>query len=176
MAILTSYWGSDGIFILFCVIFGFYWYSMRNFNYWQNRGVKTASPIAIFGNFATIIFAKKLTVKLLQEIYEMGRSEPYIGFYALDMPYLMIRDPELIKSVLIKDFNNFPDRINKCHRSDVVGNMNLFLVKSPEWRYIRQKLSPVFTTGRLKKMFELMLDVDKDLDTCLKSLKLEGPI
>ena len=176
MALLTQYWGLDGLLILFSTFVGIYLYFNRNFNYWKKHGVKEVSPTAFFGNMAPCILAKKALINFFQEVYKAGENEQYIGYYVLDTPHLLIRDPELIKCILIKDFNVFSDRNAMSQKTDIVGKMNLFVVKNPEWRYIRQKLSPIFTTGRLKKMFELMLEIDKDFDVYLDSLKLEGNI
>lgn len=174
MALLTQYWGLDGILLLFSAIIGIYLYFTRNFNYWKKRGVKEVKPTAFFGNFGPCLLAQKSIMDVYDGMYKIGVNEPYIGYYVLDKPHLLLRDPELIKHVLIKDFNYFSNRNATSVPSDIIGNMNLFVVKNPEWKYIRQKLSPIFTSGRLKKMFELMLTIEKDFGVYLESLKLEG--
>ncbi|XP_055684384.1 cytochrome P450 6g1-like [Lutzomyia longipalpis] len=47
---------------------------------------------------------------------------------------------------------------------DTIGKDNLFAVKSVRWKAIRSKLSPVFTTGKLKNFFLLMLNVTQTLE------------
>ncbi|NP_001165997.1 cytochrome P450 6AQ8 [Nasonia vitripennis] len=174
MALLTHHWGLDGLILLSSLLVGIYLYFTRNFKYWQKRGIKQVPPTALFGNIGAPLLGQKPFIKLLSDMYKAGEDEPYIGYYVLDKPFLLLRDPELIKYVLIKDFNNFPNRVAASRKTDVVGSMNLFVVNNPEWKYIRQKLSPIFTSGRLKKMFDLILEVDKDLDVHMNSLKLEG--
>lgn len=68
----------------------------------------------------------------------------------------MIRDPNIIKHVLLKDFNIFADRHTSTSRSDTLGTQNLFLLHGNSWKYLRVKLSPTFTSGRMKKMFPLV--------------------
>lgn len=169
---LTPYWGLDGVLVLFSGLICIYLYLARNFKYWNKLGVKQVSPTSILGNFGPIILAQKPLIDIVQEIYNAGEDEQYIGYYVLDKPHLMIRDPELIKCVLIKDFNHFPNR--NATSSSTVGKMNIFVTNNPDWKYIRQKLSPIFTAGRLKKMFDLMLEIEKDLDIYMESLQLEG--
>ena len=176
MAILTQYWGLDGLLLIFFGLIGAYLYLVRNFKYWKKRGVKEAPPSAIFGNFGECFLGKKPLVNVLQDLYECGEDEPYLGFYVVDRPYLLLRDPELIKHVLIKDFSNFTGRVSDSHKTDTVGKLNLFVLRNPHWKYVRQKLSPIFTSGRLKKMFELMLEIEKDLDVHLKSVTKEGKL
>lgn len=174
MALITPFWGLDGVVVLFGGFICVYLYFTRNFKYWKKLGVKEVPPTSFLGNFSPTIFARKPLIVILQEIYDAGREERYIGYHVIDKPHLMIRDTELIKHVLIKDFNFFQNR--NASSSDIVGSKNLFVVNNPDWKYIRQKLSPIFTTGRLKKMFELMLEIGKDLDAYMESLNLEGKI
>lgn len=174
MTLVTPYWGLNGILVLCCGFICIYFYLTRNFKYWKKYGVREVTPTSILGNFSPSIFAQKPLLDVLQEIYNAGEDEPYIGYHVLDKPHLMIRDPELIKCVLIKDFNHFPNRNSSSAKSDIIGRMNILMVNNPDWKYIRQKLSPIFSTGRLKKMFAMMLEIDKDLDAFMKSLKLEG--
>lgn len=54
---------------------------------------------------------------------------------------------------------------------DRLGCNNLFFLRNPTWKMLRIKLSPFFSSGKLKKMFELMLQCGNNLDTYLESLK-----
>lgn len=50
-------------------------------------------------------------VERQQEIYEAFKKRDKIaGFYSLLKPTLMILDLNLLKNIMIKDFNNFTDR------------------------------------------------------------------
>lgn len=46
----------------------------------------------------------------LLNIYNSYKDERYIGIFFRSKPILVIRDPELIKDILIKDFSSFPQR------------------------------------------------------------------
>ncbi|XP_014476945.1 PREDICTED: cytochrome P450 6k1-like isoform X2 [Dinoponera quadriceps] len=48
-----------------------------------------------------------------------------------------------------------------------------FAKYNPAWKVLRSKLTPLFTSGKLKKMFDLMLNSASKLDTYLESLGLE---
>jgi len=68
----------------------------------------------------------------------------------------VLRDPDLIKTILVKDFNTFYERnVRSNHKTDPLSQ-NLFLLKGPAWRLLRVKLSPIFTSFRLKQMFSLV--------------------
>lgn len=51
----------------------------------------------------------------------------YIGIYQFLSPTLLIRDPDLIKTIAVKEFNVFPDhRAFTTEETDPLGSKNLF--------------------------------------------------
>lgn len=176
MALITAHWGMDGIIVLTTLVIAAYFYMTRKFNYWKKRGVleMPCAPTPFLGNFMDCMFLRKSPGYFLKDLYDQGEGTPCVGFYILDKPSLLIRDQELVKNVLIKDFNYFADRYGSPDTSDRLGYANLFSIKNPVWKILRTKLSPIFTSGKLKKMFELMLECANNLDTYLESMKLEG--
>ncbi|XP_046617580.1 cytochrome P450 6k1-like [Neodiprion virginianus] len=174
MALLTWYWGLDGILILLSLIFSAYLYMTRNFKYWEKQGVFELQPTAFIGNFKDCLLFRRSAGEFLKDLYDKGKGLKYLGFYIFDKPALLIRDPVIIKNVLIKDFNYFSDRFVAASDTDTLGTANLFSIKNPHWRILRNKLTPVFSSGKLKKMFYLMAAVAEDLDTHLETLNLHG--
>ncbi|XP_036147957.1 cytochrome P450 6k1 [Monomorium pharaonis] len=174
MALITNYWSLDGIIILTILFIIVYLYMTRNFKYWEKRGVLQIKPTPFVGNFMECLLLKKAPSYYLKELYDQAKSEAYLGFYIFDKPFLLLRDSEIIKSVMIKDFNTFFDRYASADPNDRIGYANLFGIKNPAWKIVRTKLTPFFTSGRLKKMFGLMLECGKHLDEYLNSLKLDG--
>jgi len=47
----------------------------------------------------------------LKQIYEEHSDKPYVGIFSFDKPILLIRDAELVKNILVKDFQYFIDRV-----------------------------------------------------------------
>lgn len=78
-------------------------------------------------------------------------------------PVLMINDPELIRQVLIKDFNKFRDR--GLYHNETVDPLtsNLFFLPGEKWRKLRAKLTPTFTSKKLKEMFLLLKETSDHL-------------
>ncbi|XP_011689075.1 PREDICTED: cytochrome P450 6k1-like [Wasmannia auropunctata] len=173
MALITAYWGLDGIIILMTLMITVYLYMTRKFKYWKKRGILEIAPTPFFGNFKECLFLRKAPAYFLKELYEETK-EPYMGFYVLDKPFLLVRDRELVKNILVKDFSNFADRYTMADPNDRIGYANLFFMKNPTWKTIRTKLTPFFTSGKMKKMFDLMTVCVKNLDEYIDSLQLEG--
>ncbi|KYQ49812.1 Cytochrome P450 6k1 [Trachymyrmex zeteki] len=172
MTLITDCWGLDGIIILTILIITAYLYMTRNFKYWKKRGVLEITPTPFVGNFMECLLLKKASAYFLKELYDRAKGEPYIGFYILDKPILLIRDREIIKNILIKDFNIFCDRYATGDPKDRIGYASLFFINNPAWKIVRTKITPFFTSGKLKKMFGLMLECGNHLDEYLDSLKL----
>lgn len=128
--------------------------------YWSRRGVKTPPIHLLFGNMKDTVTFKKPPGVVLQEIYQSAEpDDPYIGFYIFQKPALMLRDINLIKQILIKDFDVFPDRVfGGSNEKDSVGLVNLLTINQPKWKYLRSKMTPILTGHKLKKMVPLMFE------------------
>lgn len=60
-----------------------------------------------------------------------------------------MRDPQLIKTVLLKEFNSFHDNdIATDEVSDPVLAKNPFTLKGEKWKSVRNEMSPVFTSKK----------------------------
>lgn len=175
MALITAYWGLDGIIVLTILMIIAYLYMTRKFKYWKKRGITEIFPPTPFlGNFTKCLLLRKPPAYFLKELYEQAKGLPYIGFYIFDKPFLLICNRELIKNVLVKDFNIFSDRYNNADPGDRFGGNNLFFLRNPTWKLVRMKLTPFFSSGKLKKMFELMLHCGDNLDEHIESNMKEG--
>ena len=97
----------EWLFLGFILLMGIYWYYKHIFNFWKRKGVKYVDPVIPFGNWQNLLFLKQSFADFLREIYNVFPDEPYVGLYELTTPALLVRDPELIKQILIKDFSSF---------------------------------------------------------------------
>ncbi|GBP59924.1 Cytochrome P450 6a2 [Eumeta japonica] len=71
----------------------------------------------------------------------------------------IIRDPELVKAVLVSDFMYFYKRGLNPHETVIEPMLkNLFFAHGNLWRLLRQRMTPAFTTGKLKAMFPLIVE------------------
>lgn len=77
--------------------------------HWERRGIKYIQPTFPFGNFGKSFMQKISNAEEMTEIYRKTK-EPFIGTFGLFRPILFLRDPDLIRSVLIKDFQYFVNR------------------------------------------------------------------
>ncbi|XP_040003378.1 cytochrome P450 3A40-like isoform X2 [Xiphias gladius] len=77
------------------------------------------------------------------------------GIFDGRQPVLCITDPAMIKTVLIKEcYSLFTNRRNFRVNGPLYDAVSI--AEDDQWRRIRSVLSPSFTSGRLKEMFDLM--------------------
>nr|DBA26469.1 TPA: hypothetical protein GDO54_010723 [Pyxicephalus adspersus] len=77
-------------------------------------------------------------------------------------PVLAILDPVLIKIILVKECHtNFTNRRNFGLNGPFESVLTF--VEDDQWKRIRTVLSPTFTSGRLKEMFQIMKDYSNTL-------------
>lgn len=82
----------------------------------------------------------------------------FSGFYLGRRASLVILDPDIIKCVMIKDFNHFTDRQSMRFRASEYITEMLINLKGSKWKRMRGLLTPAFTSGKLRTM-EHLVDV-----------------
>lgn len=87
-----------------------YLYFTRHFNYWKKRNVPGPKPVPLFGNLMESALRKKNIGIVFKELYENFPNEKVVGIYRMTTPCLLIRDLDVIKNIMIKDFDVFVDR------------------------------------------------------------------
>jgi cytochrome P450 family 9 len=80
----------------------------------------------------------------------------------------LLRDPELLKQIGIKDFDHFMDRKPLLNpKSDpLVGNM-MSMMSGGKWKDMRAALSPAFTGSKMRQMFEYVSKCGADMGKTL---------
>jgi len=161
--------------LLSAIFIALYLYFSRNFKFWHKLGIPYVKPTPFVGNFKECAFQKVNIGKHLQQIYEQHSDKPYIGIFSFDKPFLLVRDLELVKNILVKDFQNFIDHVFSLdEKLDPLGYKGLFSMKGQRWRHWRTNLSPAFTSGKMKMMFYLVDTCGKELADCLDKASAYG--
>ncbi|XP_019885509.2 cytochrome P450 6k1 [Camponotus floridanus] len=144
-----------GIFIVVLIIVYTY-YKYVLFNYWRKRGIFYIEPVVPTGNIGDIVTKKKTIGEFLHDVYLKYKEHRVVGIYTFFKPNLIITDPDLIQMVLTKKFKNFHDRGVFCNEKIDVLSGHLFALSGKKWRNLRVKLTPTFTSGKIKQMFAIM--------------------
>ncbi|KAJ8667185.1 hypothetical protein QAD02_008847 [Eretmocerus hayati] len=148
-----------------------HYYLTKNFDFWRRKNVVGPKPLPFFGNFKDNLFGKVHIALLFEKFCRQFKDAGLIGLFGLNgKPSLIVRDPDLLKDVLIKDFHVFQDRGLYVDAKVDPLNQNLLNLEHERWRPLRNKLSPVFTSGKLKEMFYLIVDCARHFEDYVNTL------
>jgi cytochrome P450 family 6 len=176
MALLLE-WSTLILTIFSFVCVGFYFYLTRNFNFWKKLGVPYVKPLLLLGNLKECDFLKVTIAEYLKRLYDEYGDKRYVGIFSFDKPSLLVRDPELVKNILVKDSKFFADHIMSVdEKLDPVFGKGLFVLKGQRWREVRVNLTPVFTSGKMKNMFYLVNLCCNDLSDLLDRETADGKL
>ena len=147
----------------------------------QAKGIPCLEPSFPFGNFDGV-GTKIHIVERHRRFMRLSRKIKIAGNYSLLKRLLVLLDLDLIKNVCIRDFDSFMDRgVYYNEVSDPAPALFVRIVKllrcswsinliplrfgleGAEWRYIRNKMSPTFTSGKIKHMYHTIVDINKEL-------------
>ena len=110
-------------------------------------------------------FAGKMSfIRVTSAIYEKQKDKKMVGLHGmlgLDRSIILI-DLDLIKQIFVKDFDYFTNK-EKMDFGNKYINSALFALEGETWRRARHASTPVFTSGKLRKMSRLMKKVAHDL-------------
>lgn len=139
---------------LLCVIILLIFIKVKHsHDYWNARGVNGPKPLLFIGNMAAVLNRKCSFITYIIQGCKKYAQEKVIGIYVGLNPILIVNDPKLIESILVTDFQSFTNR-----GASVLGYMtgpltrNLFFIDGTDWKILRTKLNPAFTSACLKKM------------------------
>ncbi|KAL0110546.1 hypothetical protein PUN28_013858 [Cardiocondyla obscurior] len=139
---------------------GIYYFLFKNLNYFKKHEIPYIQPVPGLGNMGPSFIPK------------------YVGIYNMLQPVVLIRDPELIKSVMLKHFDIFPERNSFVvdEKVEPLFGKNLFSLHGEKWRQVRSMLSPAFTSSKMKTMFKLMSDYGAVFTSYLVNLPPEEKV
>lgn len=145
------------------------------FQYWQRRGIPTLDPSFPLGNFGPAVLQRLSIGEVAQNLYNKS-TERFFGVYAITKPILMLRDPDLIRGILIKDFAHFVDRgIFVDEKTDPMS-VSLATMSGNTWKNMRAKLSPMFSSGKLKAMFSTIMDCGVSLQKYMQNAAINEEV
>ncbi|XP_068966573.1 cytochrome P450 6k1-like isoform X2 [Bombus flavifrons] len=149
-------------FLLLGLLLGIvYCFFTSSFDFWKNRGVPFRKPIVLFGNFASLLLFQKSLPEGIKDMYEWFKDERYFGAFRVTSPVLILRDPDLVKDICVKSFACFTNRGIPVNSQDSLS-AHLFNLEGKRWKSLRSKLTPAFSSGKLKRMFYLLAECGEE--------------
>ena len=93
-------------------------------------------------------------------------NSSFFGFYKpFGKPVLAIRNLDIAKRIMVKNFDHFVDRnfFDANPESNKYVNMMLLILKGELWKATRNFMTPMFTASKLKSIQPLLHDCSKSL-------------
>ncbi|XP_076416987.1 cytochrome P450 3A25-like isoform X2 [Peromyscus maniculatus bairdii] len=141
-----------------------YMYGTYSNGFFKKLGIPGPKPLPFLG---TILGYRNGLWKFDIDCYK--KYGKIWGFYDGRQPVLAITDPEIIKTVLVKEcYSVFTNRRAFGPAGLIKKSINLS--EDEEWKRLRTLLSPTFTSGKLKEMFPI---IGQYGDTLVKNLRRE---
>jgi len=143
------------LFIIFLTLLIYLLFRLKeHYKYFEKRGMKSLNPVFLIGNNYRAIFMLESQADSCMRIYKQSKHMKVCGFYQTLLPTVAVNDPAIAYRILTKDFTHFQDHGFEADFNVNPLERNLFNMKGHEWRIMRYKLSPTFSSGKLKGMFE----------------------
>ncbi|XP_045774770.1 cytochrome P450 6B5-like [Maniola jurtina] len=154
-----------------------YLYGTRNFDYWRKRGIKYEEPVVFFGGWLRQHIDRVSVSERFANLHRAFPEERFVGFFEGNTPAVLVRDLELIKQVLLTDFRYIHHRgaIPLTEFTEPLMR-NLFTIEGDVWKLMRQKLTPAFSSAKLKAMFPLIVERTEKLAKLADEASLKDEI
>lgn len=139
------------------------------YNYWKDKGIPYIDPIIPFGNSLDVFLGRISLGEFFGNAYlELKkRGCKHGGINYLWTPIYIPVDPEIIKKIVISDFENFSNHGMYLSPQDDILSQHLFNMEDKRWKVLRTKLPSNFTSAKMRKMYLLMEKYSKMLVTNL---------
>ncbi|KAK6644069.1 hypothetical protein RUM43_000334 [Polyplax serrata] len=143
--------------LIFGVILFLWQYGLKHRNYWTKKGIEElASSVPFLGEFYRPAFRLEDPLMYFNRFYYHFKDKRFGGMYLMQVPFLLIRDPDLLKQIMIKDTDHFLNRYDFSLDADPLMSKNLSALKDEKWRNLRMVMTTVFTASKMKDMFTFM--------------------
>ncbi|XP_039292734.1 probable cytochrome P450 6a14 [Nilaparvata lugens] len=138
----------------------FYIKTSQKLHYWRDRNFPYAKTTVfqLLRKTSIFVFRLKSIDAVVKDMYDSGEGLKYFGQIGLHKNEIVLRDPDIVYNVMIKDFSYFMDRPFPVDEKNDPLSAHLFGLKGDRWRALRYKLAPTFTTGKLRTMFKQLAE------------------
>jgi len=165
---LSGSWTTDAVTLVAILLATAFYYYAIAYSFWKKKNVPQMRPTIPFVETYKLFSGKLSFNELMDDGYQMFKDKGFGGFYSFGQPVLLVCDPNLIQQMLIKDFASFHDHSFSVDPENDPLNANLFNVTGKRWNRLRSKLSPTFTSGKIKAMFPLVHECVQQLQDCVR--------
>ncbi|XP_058449380.1 probable cytochrome P450 6a14 [Malaya genurostris] len=144
--------------ILLVLVLILKWFQ-QHFSYWKDSGVAYLKPTFSVWNVRDNRLKINLYSLSEQWYKQLKGRGTFGGVFFFAQPIAIALDLDFMKSVLVKDFQHFQNRTAYYNEIDDPLSANLITLDGTKWKNMRSKLTPIFSSGKMKMMFPLVAGV-----------------
>jgi len=176
MALLFSSITLDLLFILSSLLAYLYFKLKEKQKYFERHGMQYLKSTLLIGRIDGLLFRESPSETFVV-LYKQMKHMKVGGFFSLFAPNVLVTDPDVAWKVLVKDFHHFRDHAN-MHIDTEVNPLegHLFNLTGNKWKAVRNKLTPAFSSGKLKEMYPLMVNCADVMVRNMTNIKPEDDI
>ena len=89
-------------------------------------------------------------------------------------PVYFVIEPDYVRNVMSKDFQHFVNRGSYYNEEDDPLSAHLFAIGGQKWRNLRMKLTPTFTSAKMKMMFPTVVECEGGLQKRIEEESLKN--
>ncbi|CAL8144793.1 unnamed protein product [Orchesella dallaii] len=130
-------------------------------DYWKKYGIREIDTSHVVSTLDVFIRGKNLALAD-KYAYDVMGGDKFCGTREMGIPRLILKDLDLIKKIMIKDFDYFTDRRNFFDDPNSALKKMLPSLEGDEWKGVRSAVSPTFTTGKIRRMMEIFNSVGEE--------------
>ncbi|XP_026482127.1 cytochrome P450 9e2-like [Ctenocephalides felis] len=147
------------ILLVVVLLFALYIYGTWTFDRFKGTIVPYVKPVVLVGNSLKLALRMENVIESIGRSYDAFPQSRFVGVFQMRLFSVLLRDPELIRQVGVKDFDSFTN-----HRPffdvdvEPLFGSSLFALQDQKWRDMRATLSPAFTGSKMRLMFEFIVE------------------
>ncbi|NP_001104826.1 cytochrome P450 Cyp6AU1 [Bombyx mori] len=159
------------LYVFASIVVLIYFYLNNKYKYWKNKNIAGPEPEFLFGNLKESFHRRKHIATVFKEIYDQYPDEKVVGMFRMTSPTLIVRDLDIVKQIMIKDYAKFNERGIKFSKEGLGDN--LFHADADAWKAVRSHLTPMFSSGKLKNMVRVLSQTgDRFVDHVTNGVRL----
>lgn len=154
--------------LLLVFLVGYCFKTAYKLSTWKRAGIPYVPALPLVGNMGPFVLGKIQIGELFQQYYNMFPDAKYFGITDCTTPVIMLRDPEVVTQITIKNFDHFANHHGFATDADELFGKSLLELKDDRWKSMRSLLSPVFTASKFKYSFSTISDCAKSFTDVVK--------
>ncbi|XP_052900151.1 probable cytochrome P450 9f2 [Anopheles moucheti] len=147
-----------------------YIYLTSNNKFFEKFPIPCLPVEPLFGSYRRVAMKRISFNEFVRYNYELFPDAKMFGMFEMLTPMFVIRDPELVKRITVKDFDHFINHrplisadSSKYSNSTIMFSKVLFNLSGQRWRDVRTTLSPTFTGSKMRQMFTMIVECSENM-------------